>query len=458
MNLTAQYADRIFETLRPLSKKADYWDVRLAETSGTIISYRSKVLEELSFPKSFGGSIRVLVKDGWGFVTFRDLSELAQSADEAFRYARLVGKGTNHFAHVKKTTDSVTAKTPDKDFLKVDTNEKIKTLDHYRDLLWRKKSSIVQSTLSYSDSCGAKLFVSSDGSVIEQETPRLNCIVNIVAKRVGVIQQYWDRLSFTNFATVKNQDNKIKKAISCVNQLVDAPAAKGGLFPVVMDSKLAGTFAHEAFGHLSEADNVEKDNQLKKIMQLGKKFGSDKITIYDDPSLSTWPLYRYDDEGTLAVKAPLLAKGVLVGRLHSRETAGVLGETPNGHGRAAGPSYRPIVRMGNTVIASGKSTLRDLLSGIKFGYYCCSWYAGMTDHENFTFSALYGYEINNGKLGKMIRDLKISGNLFETLHTVEGVGKDSEQEPGHCDKMGQSVPVGTTAPYLRLARAQVLGV
>lgn len=458
MTLSLKYADRIFEILKSLSQKADYWDVRFGHGEGTHITYRSKVLEELSFPKSYGGSIRVLVNDGWGFVTFNELSELSKASEAAYAYAKLVSKGKTSWPPVPVIKETVTAPDKKKDFLKKSTTEKVKLLDFFRDCLWEKKTNLVQTNLGYSDSLAHKLFVSSEGSVIDQEVPRLRVIVTATASKNGLVQSFHDNLTFTTFKNLTGRQKEVRNLVKIVNNLVDAPPAVGGEFPVILEGTLAGTFAHEAFGHLSEADNVEKDEKLQKIMVLGKRFGNNLITIFENPQGGHWGYYKYDDEGVLATKSPLLDKGILVGRLHSRSTAAALGEKPNGHARAASVKDNPIVRMGSTCIAPGKSTLVNLFSGIKKGYYAVSWRAGMTDHENYTFAAGYGYEIINGKLGKMVRDLKLSGNLFQTLKDVEGVGKDLIEDPGMCGKLGQSVPTGEIAPALRLAKILVMGV
>src|SRR5438874_8293691 len=80
-------------------------------------------------------------------------------------------------------------------------------------------------------------------------------------------------------------------------------------------------------------------------------------------------------------------EGVLVGRLHSRETAGKLGEQPTGNARAISYRFPPIVRMTNTFIEPGTSTLEDMLADVKDGIYAKDWYGGMTSMEMFTFSA-----------------------------------------------------------------------
>jgi TldD protein len=458
MTLTEMYRDRVDQVLKKAARKADYWDVRLGDSRGTVINYRSQVLEELSFPKTFGGSVRMLVRGGWGFVTFQSLDQLADSAKQALAFATLVGKGRSRLASQEPVVTLVPASEEKKEFLTIPTDKKVELLDHYRDLIWQKKTAVIQSTLTYGESLSRMLYLSSDGSAIEQERPRCRAMVVVVAKNGPSIQKYHKNLMWRRFGELAGQDKVVEEAVAVVNKLVDAPPAKGGEFPVIMDSSLAGTFAHEAFGHLSEADNVRADPDLKKIMVLGKRFGNDRITIYDDPTVGEWTPYVYDDEGVKAVKSILLDKGILVGRLHSRETAGVLHEVPNGHGRAQGVGSRPLVRMGNTIIAPGTETKDRLFSGVKKGYYCVSWQAGMTDHENFNFAAAYGYEIEDGKLGKMVRDLKISGNLFQTLGLIEGVSGDSEEEPGFCGKLDQMVPVATTAPHLRIGKAMVLGV
>ena len=68
--------------------------------------------------------------------------------------------------------------------------------------------------------------------------------------------------------------------------------------------------------------------------KLGQMVASPSVTIYDD---ATIPQFRgslnVDDEGTLTGKVMLIEKGKLVGYLHDRLSARVLGVKPNGHGR-----------------------------------------------------------------------------------------------------------------------------
>src|SRR5207247_7861396 len=109
-----------------------------------------------------------------------------------------------------------------------------------------------------------------------------------------------------------------------------------------------------AFGHLSEADFVYENPQAREMMTIGRRFGKPVLNVGDNGAAAglrgTLP---FDDEGTPTQDTPLITEGVLVGRLHSRETAAALGERPTGNGRAIWLRHRCMVRMTTTYIAPG---------------------------------------------------------------------------------------------------------
>ena len=72
--------------------------------------------------------------------------------------------------------------------------------------------------------------------------------------------------------------------------------------------------------------------------------------------------FKYDDEGVPARKTDLIRDGILVGRLHSRETAGKMGEPSTGNARALDYRFPPIVRMTNTYIETGDTSFEDLIA------------------------------------------------------------------------------------------------
>ena len=239
-----------------------------------------------------------------------------------------------------------------------------------------------------------------------------------------------------------------------------APQVKGGEYPVILDPILAGVFVHEAFGHLSEADHVYENPKLREVMTLGRRFGGLHLNVVDGAAMpGLRGSYAYDDEGVPASRTDLIREGVLVGRLHSRETAARMGEAPTGNARAISHRFPPIVRMTNTIIEPGESTFEEMVSEIKEGVYCGNWYGGMTSMEQFTFSAGEARMIRNGRLEETLRPVLLSGNVFVTLENLDAVGDDLDiNQGGGCGKGGQSpLPVSNGSPHIRLRRCLVGG-
>ena len=195
-------------------------------------------------------------------------------------------------------------------------------------------------------------------------------------------------------------------------------------------------------------------------MKLGKKFGGKHLNIVDsaaEPGLRG--SYKYDDEGVPAVKTYLIREGKLVGRLHSRETAAKMNESPTGNARAINYRYPPIVRMTNTYIEPESITFEDMIADIKEGIYAKNWYGGTTSMEMFTFSAGEAYMIRHGKLAEPIRPVVLTGNVFTTLMNIDGIGNDlAMNQGGGCGKRGQvPLPISNGSPHIRIRHCLIGG-
>jgi TldD protein len=192
---------------------------------------------------------------------------------------------------------------------------------------------------------------------------------------------------------------------------------------------------------------------MKEIMVLGSEFGQKHLNIVDGASVPDLRgSYKYDDEGVPATKTDLIREGVLVGRLHSRETAGKMVEPLSGNARELDYRFPPIVRMTNTYIEPGDTPFEEIIAGIDEGVYAKNWYGGQTSMEMFTFSAGEAYMIRNGKVAEPVRPVKLTGNLFTTLKNIDAIGDDLDfNQGGGCGKGGQMpLPVSNGSPHIRI--------
>ena len=150
-----------------------------------------------------------------------------------------------------------------------------------------------------------------------------------------------------------------------------------------------------------------------------------------------------------------------MGRLHSRETAARMGEGPTGNARSVHFQHPPIVRMTNTYLDVGNAKFEDMIKDVELGVYAIDMVGGQTAMEMFTFSAAYGYMIRDGKVAELVRDVTLTGNVFETLMNIDMIGDDLDwtpNGPGGCGKGNQQpLRVGIGGPHIRIQNCIVGG-
>ncbi len=439
---------------------ADYIEIRLEESHITRIVYRGKRLEEIGKTSSVGGNVRALVKGGWGFVSFNNADELRDKVQLAVKQAGLVGKQDFKLSQTEPIIDMVTTETKRDPTTTIPLTSKKQLLDEYNDIIL-STPKIQTSNIGYHDSRRKITFANSEGTYIEQTKTDINLRLTAIAAEDGQVQQIGlSSGSQGDFSAIESLQEQVKQMAGRAVRLLSSPHAKGGEYTVVLDPVLAGVFAHEAFGHLSEADHVYENKRLQEIMVLGRRFGEKHLNIVDGavvPGLRG--SYKYDDEGVPATKTYLIQEGVLESRLHSRETAAKMGEKPTGNARAINYSFPPIVRMTNTYIEPRKSSFEDIISDIKEGIYAKDWYGGTTALEMFTFSAAEAYMIHNGKIAELLRPVVLSGNVFVTLGNIDAIGNDLQMnQGGGCGKSAQSpLPVSNGSPHIRIRHCLIGG-
>ena len=281
---------------------ADYIEIRIEEGDATRIQYRGRELEDIGRTTSVGGNVRALVKGGWGFISFNDISGLKEKVAIAVKQARLVGKEESKLAPVEPVVDIVPAQVK-KDPSATPLAQKKALLDCYNEVIW-SVPNIQTSAIGYGDGRKKVIFANSEGAYIEQTKVDLTARFNAVARDGSNVQQSGLSLgSSADYGFIENLNKDIEQMARRAVELLKAPQLKGGEYTVICDQILAGVFAHEAFGHLSEADHVYENERLREIMVLGRKFGGKHLNIVDGATVpGLRGSYKYDDEGVKATR------------------------------------------------------------------------------------------------------------------------------------------------------------
>ena len=230
---------------------------------------------------------------------------------------------------------------------------------------------------------------------------------------------------------------------------------------VVLGSGWPGILLHEAIGHGLEGDFNRKGTSAF-AGRIGERVASELCTVVDDGTLAgRRGSLNVDDEGTPTQRTVLIESGVLVGYLHDRLNARLMGMQPTGNGRRETYAHPPIPRMTNTFMVAGKDDPQEIIRGVERGIYAVTFGGGSVEITSgrFVFEATEAYRIEDGKLGAPLVGATLIGNGPEVLTHIDRVGSDLKLDRGVgvCGKADQLVPVGVGLPTIRIRGLTVGG-
>lgn len=317
---------------------------------------------------------------------------------------------------------------------------------------------------SLQDSVQYVVVANSEGLLVRDVRPmvRLTCVA--IAGTSGRREfGYWGgggRAGLEVFKDVLTPRRIGEEAAREAVLLLDAVDAPAGEMPIVLSPGHSGVLIHEAVGHLLEADFNRKKTSIF-WNKMGRKVGTEQITIYDDPTIPfSRGSYDIDDEGTVPRKTLLIEKGVVRGLLQDRLSAGLMKRPLTGHGRRQDFSHWPIPRMANTYIDRGEYARDEILASVRKGFYVESLQGGQVeDSGKFTFSVSLGRLIEDGKLTAPVKQATLIGTNIDILKNLSMVGSDLAfgLQTGTCSKEGQDVPVNDGCPTMKISRMTVGG-
>ena len=325
-----------------------------------------------------------------------------------------------------------------------------------------RSAEVRQVMCGYSDSRQRVWIANSRGTFAHDDRTRVVLALTVVAQRQGLIQIGRETVAqHGGFEAIQDTDLAQLAALATDKAVVmlGARPSPAGRMPVVLAGGFGGVLFHEACGHGLEADYILKKTSIWEG-RLGQTVAEPFLTAVDDGvSEGMWGSASFDDEGTPCQRTVVVEEGVLTGYLTDLLRGEKLGFASTGNGRRQSFRYLPYPRMTNTYFAPGTVDPSDLIAGTPRAFYAKSLSGGQVDPAtgDFVFGVAEGYLIEDGKLGPAVRGATLIGNGAEVLRSIDAVASDLEVKAGMCGKEGQSVPVGTGQPTIRLRELTVGG-
>jgi TldD protein len=443
----------------------EFAEVFVEDRVGSSASLDDGRVEELGSSRRRGAGIRVVVGDTTGFAHTADLSEagLREAAEAAASAASGGGGGARTIALTRSAADPTHAvrELPDS-ITKEAKVDALRRADAAAREEREEGGAIQQVSASYADSVRRILIANSDGLLTGDEQVRTRFAVSCVVDGDSGRQTGYEAPGRTLGWEMFDEDPPEAIARRAARQALSkirAQAAPSGRLPVILNRGAGGVLFHEACGHGLEADLVARDASIFRG-RVGERVASELVTLVDDGRMAReWGALAIDDEGTPTRRNVLIEDGVLTDFMWDRLRARKEGRASSGNGRRERYDVLPMVRMTNTYLERGTEDPEAIIAGTDYGVYCVALGGGQVDPAtgDFVFGMTEAYLVEGGRITTPLRQANLVGNGPAAMRAIDVVGNDFDTWTGMCGKSGQSVPVSSGQPTLRIAELTVGG-
>jgi TldD protein len=232
-----------------------------------------------------------------------------------------------------------------------------------------------------------------------------------------------------------------------------------GQYDLVLEQTHLSLTIHESIGHGTELDRAlgyEANYAGTSFLTpsfVGQRYGSDLLNIVGERTqpkgLAT---IGYDDDGVAAAgnEFKIMENGVFRGYQMAIGYARMVGaERSNGCAYADSWASFPIQRMPNISMVPNETptSLEDLIGGVERGIFIAGRGSYSIDQQryNFQFGGQLFFEIRNGRIGDMLRDVAYQARAPDFWSAMDGVGDQSTYLLGGTAQCGKGQP-GQVAP------------
>jgi PmbA protein len=289
-----------------------------------------------------------------------------------------------------------------------------------------KKDGDISVTFGkFSSQSSETIIMNSNGiDATEKETAAYGYI-DVILKKGDQVSTAYDydvsRAMDTDFSKIGSRASELAKsslnAVSIESQSCDVL-----LGPQAFSDVMEGTLLFAI-----NSENVQK-SRSSLADKIGKKISVDGLTMIDDGLIEGGlGTSSFDDEGVPTGKTTIIEDGVLSTFIYDSYTAGKANRESTGNASRGTYMLSPKVGPHNVRFEYPRS---DILGETEKGVYVNSIIGAHTANPitgDFSVECRNSFVVNGGEKAKPIKSLMISGNAFEMLNKISGMGKDDRK-------------------------------
>ena len=468
------------------SKGATYTDVRLGRYLNQFVVTREDKVQNIVNTESYGVGVRVIADGCWGFaavVDARNEADVAKAAEKAVAIAKANARLMKEPVQLapQKGYGEVSWKAPiTKNAFEVPIKEKV-------DLLMAVNASALKNGANYVNSVlfmvnEQKYFASTDGTYADQDIHRMwpSFTVTAIDPKTGKFEtrqslsapmgmgyEYLQANPADKVTGITTRYNKgydmLEDATAAAKQARAKHAAKSveaGKYDLVLDPSHLWLTIHESVGHPLELDRVlgyeanyagTSFATLDKWQSKNFNYGSKQVNLFADKTqVGSLGAVGWDDEGVKCKQWDLVKDGTLVNYQAIRDQAAIIGETES-HGCCYADNWGSVQfqRMANVSLAAGKAPLsvQEMIKDVKKGIYIIGDGSFSIDQQryNFQFGGQLFYEIKNGEITGMLKDVAYQSNTQEFWNSCAAICDDRDYRLGGSFFDGKGQPAQSSA-------------
>lgn len=380
--------------------------------------------------------LRTIVNNRLGFVTTNSLDEkdLREKAREAKMVARLSPENPSHRIAGRQERAGSFSKHDEK-LAQVQPKEILKWAE-YLVSESRKDERVALDRAEITVSTATRIIHNSNGVFQKIQMTSCGWFVMGMAKQGDEVTSFdYEGESSANYSDIEGLISKNAKDFreSVIGSL-GAGSCKSYKGPVLFHPSAVASLLVGVVG-FNVNGRAQQDGMSKWKDQMGKPVASPLFSLSENPldesRIGDWS--PFDREGVLTQNRDIIKKGNLLFTAHNCFSAARGKVAPTGNAVGAARSV-PSIGLHGLTVGTGSSSQNDLYNALGTGIVLKR-FSGNSDPVSGQFSgvAKNSWAVEGGKRSSALKEVMVSGNMFDLLNNIKMVGSQTFRQMGSFD-------------------------
>ncbi len=301
----------------------------------------------------------------------------------------------------------------DSDYTKVSAEERVSRAKELHDLLKGRDERLISISSGFSDSHYENTHLKSNGFEGNYESSSFSWGASVSLRGVDDKKpEGWKYYGARHLADLPKPQQIAHEALQRGLDSLGQKKVKSGKMPMLLENSAVGGLFWRVLYPFTAGAIQQKQSFLEGLR--GRRIGSEKLTLIDDPTLVRGLGSRYyDGDGIAAKKLVIVENGILMNYYVDVYYGRKLDLQPTTGGSS------------NVTFKTGKRSGAEMEADLDRGILVTSFIGGNANSTTGDYSlGISGWLIEKGKRVQPVSEMNISGNFIELFENLTETGND----------------------------------